>query len=365
MKRVEPSAVAGAAGSMHMGSSLLARIQDSTAGRLAVAILAAGILFGLILLVLGKDPLQAYAGMLRGALGDSYGWTEVLVKICPLVLCAVAAAIAAKVGLINVGADGQFQIGMVAATAVALYVDEMPAPIYLPLLAIAGFAGGAAWGGIAGVLRAGPGLNEAICTLLLNFVALRVVDSLVHGSWKDPRNFNWPFSPPFPDSARLPTFGDSRAHMGILVAIVVVVLFALLMNRTRWGYTMRVVGGNAEAARRAGVAIRRYLIGGMLLGGGIAGLAGMIELAGIHGRLQPGIGVGYGYIGFLASWLAGGRPVLIIPMSALLAVIAVGGEALQISASVPSSSVNILMALILFFVLGSRTILVGRGGARA
>ena len=343
----------------------LTRLQDDAAVRLALSIAAAMVLFGLILLALGKDPLQAYGAIFRGALGDAYGWTEVLVKVAPFVLCALAAAIAAQVGLINVGADGQFQIGALTATIVALSFDDMPGIIFLPLLAVAGMAGGALWGGVAGLLRAGPGLNEAISTLLLNFVALRVVDNFVHGPLKDTGSFNWPYSPPFTAGARLPLFGDTRAHVGIIIALVVVGFFFLLMTRTRWGYTMRVVGGNAEAARRAGISIPRYLLAGMLLGGAAAGLAGMIEVTAIHGRLQPGIGVGFGYIGFLASWLAGGRPLAIIPMAALLAVIAVGGEVLQISARVPSSSVNILMALILFFVLGTRTIMVARSPKHA
>jgi general nucleoside transport system permease protein len=343
--------------------SLSVRISQHPVVRFVAALLIAFSIFGMILLLLGRNPLAAYQAIFQASLGDSYGWTEVLVKVVPFILCALAAAIPAQVGLVNVGAEGQFQIGALTATIVAISFSALPLPLLLPMVLLAGCLGGALWAGIAGFLRAGPGLNEAISTLLLNYVALRVVDSFAHGPLKDPASFNWPFSPPFPDAARLPTFGDSRAHLGLLVALIGVGLFAWLINRTRWGYQMRVVGGNSEAARRGGLPLNRFLVVGMLLGGAAAGLAGMIEASTINGRLQPGIGIGFGYIGFLASWLAGGRPLAIVPMAALLAIIAVGGEVLQIAVRVPSSSVNVLMALILFAVLATR--LRAGGGVRA
>ncbi len=340
------------------------RFRDDPSLRFIMSLAAAFAAFGLILLALGKNPVQAYVAIFQGSLGDSYGWTEILVKVVPFILCAVAVAVPAQLGLINVGGEGQFQMGALLATAVALTMGGLPALVLLPLLLLAGAVGGAAWGGIAGALRAGPGLNETIATLLMNYIAIRIVDHYTHGPWKDPGSFNWPFSPPFVDAARLPTFGDSRANVGFVLALIAVGAFFVLLTRTRWGHCMRVIGGNPEAARRSGISLGRYLFVGMLLGGGAAGLAGVIEVSAIHGRLQPGIGVGYGYIGFLASWLAGGRPLAIVPMAALLAVIAVGGEVLQISVNVPGSTVNILMALILFWVLGTRTLQAVRGPAR-
>jgi general nucleoside transport system permease protein len=336
------------------------KLRDDAVVRFMAAVCAAFLVFGFILLLLGKDPLQAYLAIFKGSLGDSYGWTEILVKVVPFILCAVAVALPAQLGLINVGGEGQFQIGALTATFVALEFSDLPALMLIPFLLVAGFFGGALWGGIAGALRGWAGLNETIATLLLNYVALRVVDYFTHGVLKDPASFNWPFSPPFSAAARLPTIGDSRAHIGILIAIAAVVAFWFLLTRTRWGYHMRVVGGNVEAARRAGLSIGRHVFVGMLVGGGLAGLAGIVEVAGVSGRMQPGIGIGYGYIGFLASWLAGGRPAIIIPMALLLAVISVGGEVLQISVKVPGSTVNVLMALILFWVLGTRFVSTSR-----
>ncbi len=320
---------------------------------LLALVLALAIFAGLLLL-LGKDPLATYAAMYRGTLGDSYGWGEIVVKMIPFILCALAAAIPAKVGLVNVGAEGQLYMGAWLATGLALVLGDLPSLILIPLLIAAGCLGGAAWAGLVAVMRTRAGLNETIASLLLNYVAILTIDYFVHGPWKDRSGMNWPYTAEFSENARLLTFGGSRISVGILLALAAVGLYYWLMNRTRWGYQMRVVGGNPEAARRSGLPINRYIIVAMLLGGAMAGLYGMIEVTAIQGRLRGGIGQGYGYIGFLVAWLAVHAPFRIVVMAALLAILSVGGDVIQISAGLPSSSINILMALILFFVLGSQ-----------
>lgn len=324
------------------------------------AVAGALALFALILLVLGKDPLATYAAIYAGTLGDSYGWGEVVVKLIPFTLCALAAAIPARAGLVNVGAEGQLYAGAWMATLLALNLGMLPSPLLIPLLVAAGCVGGALWGGLVGVLRARFGLNETISSLLLNYVAALSIDYFVHGPWKDRSGMNWPYTAEFADSARLITFGATRISAGIFLALIAVALYWWWMSHTRWGYHMRVVGGNPEAARRSGLPINRYLVVAMLLGGAMAGLYGMIEVTAIQGRLRGGISQGYGYIGFLVAWLAGHRPVPIVVMAALLAVLSVGGDVIQISAGLPSSATNILMALILFFVLAGQS-----GRARA
>jgi len=323
-------------------------------GRFVGGLLLAGAAFAVVLLLFGKDPVKAYAEIFQGALGDSYGWTEVLVKMIPFVLTALAAALPAQLGLINVGAEGQLYFGAITATWVALTFGDGPTVIVLPLMVAAGFVGGAFWAGLCGALRAYAGLNETISTLLLNYVAIRVVDHLVHGPWKDPSNFNWPYTAEFTQAARLPVLFGSRVHLGLALAALAVVLLYLLLTRTRWGYEMRVVGGNPEAARRGGLPVGLYLVAAMAIAGGLAGIAGMAETSAIQGRLRAGISNGYGYVGFLASWLAGAHPLRIVVTGALLAIISVGGDVIQIAVNLPSSSVNVLMALILFGVLGTR-----------
>jgi ABC-type uncharacterized transport system permease subunit len=324
-------------------------------GSFLLAIGAALLIFALLLLLLGKDPLAVYGAIYSGTLGDSYGWGEIIVKMTPLILCALAAAIPAKAGLVNVGADGQLYMGAWAASGVALAFGEyLPGPLLIPILVLAGAVGGGAWAGLVGVLRARFDLNETIASLLLNYVAALIIDYFVHGPWKDRSGMNWPYTAEFADSARLITFGTTRISAGIFIALAATVFYGWLISRTRWGYSLRVVGGNPEAARRSGLPIARYVIVAMLLGGAMAGIYGMIEVTAIQGRLRGGISQGYGYIGFLAAWLAGHDPLRIVVMAALLAILSVGGDVIQISAGLPSSATNILMALILFFVLAGQ-----------
>lgn len=310
------------------------------------------LIFTLFLLIVGADPLRTYATMYSSALGDRYGISEVLLRAAPFILTALAAAIPARVGLINVGAEGQLATGALGTAAMAvLLADRFPAFVTIPLLMVAGALGGAAWAGIAGGLRVRMNLNETISTLLLNYVAVLVVAYFVHGLLRDPESFNWPYSPPLVDQARLPTLGGTRLHWGVLVAPVAAGLVWYLISRTYWGLHMRVVGGNRRAAQRAGLPVERIQLIMFMLAGALAGLAGMLEVAGLEGRLRPTTGVGYGYVGFLAAWMVSHHPMWLIGSSLLLSVIAVSGDALQITASLPASSVNILMALVLIFVL--------------
>ena len=268
------------------------------------AFVMALILFSVVLLALGKDPIAAYQQIYQGALADDYGRSEVVVKMIPFILCALAVAIPAQVGLVNVGGEGQIYIGALFASVVALAFGDLPAVLLIPLLVLAGFIGGGLWAGIAGVLRAYVGLNETICSLLLSYIANLIIEFVIHGPLKDPSGSNWAYSARFSDNALLPLFGDTRISLGIIFALVAVAVYFWVMNYTRWGYKTRVMGGNPEAARRSGIQINRYLIMSMVIGGTLAGLAGMVEVTAIQERLRGGITNGYGYIGFLVAWIA-------------------------------------------------------------
>lgn len=332
----------------------LAREGSSSLGR-PVAILAiAFVVFALLLMVFGKNPFQAYADVLRTTLGSEYGFSEVLVRWIPLVLTAVAVAVPARVGLVNVGGEGQFYMGAWLASWGALTFDALPVGILLPLMVLLGFLGGGIWAAIPGFLRSMGWMSEIISTVLLNFVAILFVSVFVFGPWRDAGSSNFPQTEAFVSAALLPHFADTRVHLGIVFAAIALVLFYLVLTKTRFGYEMRAIGGNPEAARRSGIPMRRYLVTAMLVGGGIAGIAGMAEASGIQGRLRPGLSPGYGYIGFLISWLAGHNPALLGVFALLLAIIAAGGDILQIDHQLPYAAVNILMSLILFSVLGFR-----------
>jgi general nucleoside transport system permease protein len=326
----------------------------SEIGAFVLSILMAMIVFAAILLLLGKNPLEVYSSMLKGTLGSSYALSEIVVKMIPFILCALAVAIPAQLGLITVGGEGQIYIGAIFAGFVALTLGEsVSTPVLIPLLVIAGMLGGALWGGLCGVLRAYLNLNETISSLLLTYIASLTMDFLVSGPLKDrsPMAQGQAYSPNFPDNAMLPTFFNTRISLGIVFALAGILFYFWLLTYTRWGYKMRVVGGNPEAAVRSGIKIGRYIVIAMMLGGAFAGLSGMVEVIAIQGRLRGGISNGYGYVGFLVAWLAGQRPWLIVFMAALLGLISFGGDSLQFGSNLPASTVNILMAFILFFVL--------------
>jgi len=310
--------------------------------------------FALVLLVFGKNPIKAYADIFANTLGSAYGFSEVLVKMIPLTLAAVATALPARIWLINVGGEGQFHIGALFAAWGALNFAGLPAWLLIPWISFLGFLGGGLWALISGFLRARGWVSETISTLLLNYVAILLLSFFVFGPWKDPESANYPQSAPFADAAILPSFFGTRVHLGLIYALAALLFFHLFLSRTRWGLEMRAIGANAEAARRNGIPIGRYIMALMFIGGGLAGLAGMAEVSAIHGQLRPSISPGYGYIGFLISWMAMGNAVGIMAAAFLLAIITAGGDILQMTLRIPGSVVNILMAIILFVVLARK-----------
>ncbi|MFN0147318.1 MAG: ABC transporter permease [Dehalococcoidia bacterium] len=321
--------------------------------RFGAAIGAAMAIFAVIVLIDGTNPLDTVQVMWDASVGTEFGRNEVLVKLIPFGLCALAVAIPARVGLINVGGEGQFYMGAWAAAGVILF-SGASGWMLLPLAFVAGALGGGAWAGLVALLRVKGKVNEAISSLLLNFVAIQFVNYFVYGPWKDPSGPNWPFSAQFPGSAMLPVIWGDRVTAAIVFVVVGLLAMWLILRYTKVGYRARVVGGNPLAAERSGIPVRRYLFWALVAGGAVAGIAGMAEVTGIQGRLRPGISVNYGYIGFLAAWLGGHRPLGILLACLLFGAISVGGDSLQLSLDLPGSTVNILMALILFAVLAGR-----------
>ena len=322
--------------------------------RYALVCAVALAMFAAILLAAGKDPLKAYADTFTYTLANAYGFSELLVRMTPLLLAAVAVALPSRLGLINVGGEGQLYLGAWLASAGALMFPGLPAWILLPLVVVMGFLGGAIWGAIPGVLRAAKLVNETIATLLLNYIAPLIVSFFIFGPWRAVDSSAYPQSSAFPEAARLPSFFNTRIHAGILISLAVLLAYWLIMEKTRWGVEMRAIGGNPEAAQRLGIPVAVWIVIALAIGGGLAGLAGMGEVMGIHGRLRQGLSPGYGFTGFLISWLAGGRPLGILFMAFLFAIITSAGDTLQITQGLPYSVVNILLAMILFIVLARR-----------
>ncbi|MDA1127685.1 MAG: ABC transporter permease [Chloroflexi bacterium] len=339
---------------LRQAQGLATTITTPPIARSLLAIVFAFLVFAIFIAIIGRDPVEVYSKMFEGTLGSRVGLSEVGVRMIPFVLTGLAASIPARVGLINVGGEGQLYIGAWAATGVALYVDLGTIWLMLPAMAVAGFLGGAIWGGTAILLRHWRNVNEVISTLLSNYVAILFVDVFVFGAWKNPTGFGYPYTSNFEFESILPTIADTRLHLGLVLPVVGIIATYLFLSRTRWGANMRAVGGNPDAARRRGIPVLRYIIIAMLVGGGLAGLAGMSEVSGIQHHLRPGISNNLGFMGFLASWMANHNPIALIGACFLIAVIVVGGDVLQFSGNLPSAATLILIGLVLFSVLGFR-----------
>jgi simple sugar transport system permease protein len=314
---------------------------------------AALAVFALFLLLKGASPAEAFEGMWRSAFGDGDALGETVLRTLPLLMAALAVAVPARAGLFNIGGEGQLLLGAIGAQAMAMLLDgALPSLPTLVLMAVAGMVAGLVWAAIAGGLRVATGMNEAISSLLLNYLAAILLAWLVFEPWKDPNSLGQAYSEELVGGERLPVIWGDRVHAGVLLVAVVPVLLWLVLRYTPWGFKLRVVGGNPEAARRAGLRVGGLGLAAMALGGAIAGLGGMLEVAGVEGRLRPDMLVGFGYIGFLASWLGRHHPLKAIGASAALAAVAVGGNGLKVASGLSGAAVNVLMALVLLAVLG-------------
>jgi ABC-type uncharacterized transport system permease subunit len=318
-----------------------------------IALIAFGA-FAALLTAAGINPLKAYLDTILYVFGNGRGFSELLVRMIPLLLTAVAAALPSRMGLINVGGEGQLYMGAWLTTAGALALSDQPAFILLPVLTLLGFVGGGLWALIPGILRALRLVNETISTLLLNYIAPMIVSFFIFGPWRDPRSSSYPQSPAFADAARLPTFLHTRINAGLIYGLFCLVLYWALMTRTRWGLEMRAIGGNPEAARQLGLPVFSYILVVIFVAGGAAGLAGVVEVSAIQGRLVSELSPGYGFVGFLIAWLAGTSACGIVVMAFLFAFISSVGDILQITQGLPFAVINVLMAAILFIVLGRR-----------
>ena len=305
-----------------------------------------------ILLAFGIDPIEAFSVMVDGAFGSTYALTETMVKAIPLMLTGLGVAIAFRMLFWNIGAEGQLALGGIAASYVALFMsDYLPGATVLPLMILLGALAGAIWGLIPALLKSYLGVNEILTTLMMNYIAILLVEYLYLGPWRDPDGYGFPGTAPFPEAAWLPRL-TGRVHAGIIIAIIAAVVMWFILSRTRWGYEIRLIGENRNAARYTGVSITKNLVLVMLLSGGLAGIAGVAEVAGLTRRLY-GLTVGYGYTAIIVAWLAALNPWGVIMVAFLMAGLLVGGDQLQIAMQTPAAVSEVLQGAILFFVLGS------------
>jgi ABC-type uncharacterized transport system permease subunit len=340
---------------LRLEPSLAPRTPLDAAARVVIGAAIALVLGGIVLIASGHDVAGAYGALLRGAFGSQRAWAATLNKAVPIGLCAVGIAIAARAGLWNIGAEGQFYMGAFAATGIGLALpDNVPSIVALPAVMAGGVAGGALWAGIAGAAKAFLAVNEIIGTLLLNYVAILWVNYLVFGPWADPATFSFPFSEPLPDGALLPDI-VTTIHAGLLFLVAAVAMLWAVDRGTRWGYELRVRGDAVGAAVYGGIKDWRVIVSALAVAGALAGLAGAIEVSAVTSRLQEGLSPGYGFIGVLVAWIAANRPLPILVASILYAGFLNGAFSLQVSGT-PAAVGTVLQSLLLLCVLALQSL---------
>ena len=326
------------------------RVIPGTQAAAFVVGIAVALLLGAVLLwVSDHSPAEVYQRMFDSAFWGTDSLSRTLERAIPLALTGLAVAVAGSMGLWNIGAEGQMMAGATVAAGVAMLADGLSGPALIALLMVSGVAGGM-------VLMLGPalarshlGVSEIITTLMLVYVAIRVVEWLEVGPWKDPGSLGFPRIEEVPDQASLPgLFG--RVNIGALIALGLLIVFSLAVSRTAWGYELRLAGSSPDTARYAGVSLRRKVLTALLLSGGIAGLAGAVQLTGTEVRLTPGLSNGFGFSGIIVAALALMRPSGVAVVAVVFGAVQVGGQSIQ-TLGVSSAISTILQAMILFGAL--------------
>jgi ABC-type uncharacterized transport system permease subunit len=334
-KRPEPSRA------MMLASPLIA----------AVAMLFTG---SLLFLFLGQEPLHAFYVYFIKPATTLYGVGELLLKATPLMLCGVGLALAFRANVNNIGADGQLTMGAVAAGCVALYFDEVDAAWVLPLMVVAGALGGMAWAAIPALLRTRFNTSEILVSLMLVYVAYLYLSYLVHGPLRDPDGFNFPQSKMFSDAATLPLLVEGvRVNAALPLALLAVAGAWFFCKHTFAGYRMQVSGMAPAAALYAGFSEPKNVWLAFLASGALAGVAGVGEVAGPLGQLQPSVSPGYGFAAIIVAYVGRLHPVGVMLASLLMSLLYIGGEAVQIELQMPSAITGLFQGLLLFYLLAA------------
>jgi simple sugar transport system permease protein len=311
------------------------------------------ILFGLFCCLLGKDPFEVYRSIYTAGFGRWSSFQNSLLRASPLMLCSLCTILPAQVGLIVIGNEGALIVGALFATLIGLSLNGAPAGLAQIAMVTASLMGGGLWIGLLGLMKVRRGVNETIAGLLLNYVAIALLNFLVEGPLRDPASLNHPASYPIADSHLLADLPGMRVHPGLLFGVIAVLLSAWLIYRTPMGFAARISGGNLRAAQIVGLPVDRLLLTFCVLGGAAAGLAGMVEVASVHGRANDALIAGYGYGGVLVSFVARQNPLGAVVVSVLLGGILASGGILQRAHALPDATVLIFQGIVFLCVLWS------------
>lgn len=331
------------------------KIEKKTGGHLlvqrCVSVVIALCVAGLVIAVCGYNPLVVYREMLAGSFGSAYYVQQTIQKVIPLLVMGLGVAVCFKMNFINIGAEGQFYIGAVAATYVALHVEGLPSWVTMTMMFAAAFLAGGVWCLIAGFTKSKWGVSETLVTLMLNYVAMKLVSYLQYVLWKDPKSMGFPKIANYPDALQFKNVLGVQS--GWIAAAVLTVLVWMLLHRLKFGYEIAVLGANERTARYAGMNTGKILLLTSLIGGGICGLAGLIQAAGVNHTLNDQMGNGMGYTAVAIAYMAQMEPAAIVVVSFLFSILLQGSSYMQISMQIPSATGDVIQGIILLFILGS------------
>ncbi|MFO7816602.1 MAG: ABC transporter permease [Thermodesulfobacteriota bacterium] len=307
---------------------------------------------GVLLLALqGKSPVNGMQVIFSGAFGSSYAFEDALVKAIPLYLCSLGVAMAFRLQIWNIGAEGQFALGAIGATWAALSFPALPWFVLLPFMALAAAVFGSVWGIIPAVLKVRMGVNEIIVTLMMNYIGVLILEYLVFGPWKDSASFGFPMTPMFSDAAIVGSIPGTAISWGLVLCVVVGLIMGIFFRFTRLGFELKIAGSNPRAAAYGRISYGTLVLLVMGISGAFAGWAGFLETSSNLNRLQASVMSGYGYTAIVVAWLARLSPLRIAVASYLLAALMVGVENLQLEMRVPAAFGDIMEGLILLSVL--------------
>ena len=326
------------------------------------AVLAALGVGALMLLALGANPIEAYGALVEGAFGSGNALAETAVKAVPLLLVGLGICISFRGNVINIGGEGQMIVGAISGTLVGLALPALPGWVVVPLALLAGFLGGALWGAIPGGLKAYFGVNEILSTVMMNAIAVQIMNYLLRGPMIDPAQAELaskiPQTARLAEAFRLPRLVPTRLHLGAAIAVALAILVYILLWRTTLGYRIRAVGNNPDASRYGGIRVRHHVVVALLLSGAFAGLAGVTQVYGLNYRMiTDGSATGFtgsaGFNGIVAALFGQLHPVGTIPASFFFGALLVGAQKLQRAMQVPSAFITSLNGLVVVFVVSS------------
>ncbi len=326
----------------------------------AVAILATMATGAAVFALLGKPPLQSVWIFFFEPFSSLWSLQELVVKATPLILIGVGLSVSYRANVWNIGAEGQLTAGALVGGAVPVLLTSWNTPATLVAMLVLGAIGGMVWALVPALLKIKAGANEILVSLMLVYVAQLLLDWLVRGPWRDPHGYNFPKSVAFEDWQTMPTIGDGRLNIGIVIALLAATGLAVLMRRTIKGYEVRVMGEAPRAGRFAGFSSERMVLFSFLLSGGLAGLAGVIEVASTVGQLQPNISPGYGFTAIIVAFLGRLDPIGVVLAALMLAASYLGGEAAQIALGVSDKAARVFQGILLFWVLACDTLILYR-----